>query len=316
MLASCAQLPRDDGALEPIDRGRLPPPDLTLEIAGLGPCTAQEDRSFSLNSQQPVVVLVHGCLASSGRFRSLAEVFALQGQQAICYEYNDRDSLQEVGHDLRLALDRLSQALDHQPMTLIGHSQGGLIARHALRDSGPAAPALLSSPQQLITLSSPFSGISAADHCASTTARLISVGLVVPICMLISGDKWYEITYASDFMRNPGSLNPGVQRHLLVKTDERKSCRAWRQARCLEDDYVFSLEEQALPSHANAPVVAKQVVRAGHAEIVGDSRTVPQKLIDLLQDAGILRRTHPSNETAFRQRLSEIFLAPPIASRQ
>ncbi len=212
LLAACTQPRRDDMALEAIDSRNLPQPDLTLDISGLGPCTDQADRRIQISAQDPMVVLVHGCFASSGRFRALAEVFAFQGQQAICFNYDDRDSLKSVGRDLRRALNRLAEALDQQPITLIGHSQGGLISRYALTETEFAAPALTASQQRLLTISAPFSGISAADHCASTTARVLSLGLVIPICMAISGDKWYEITHASDFMRFPGALNPGVTR--------------------------------------------------------------------------------------------------------
>ena len=73
LLLACTQLRQDQRVLEPIDPTYLPAPDLTLEIDGLGPCTDQTDRTLRLSSQDPVVVLVHGCFASSGRFRTLAE---------------------------------------------------------------------------------------------------------------------------------------------------------------------------------------------------------------------------------------------------
>jgi hypothetical protein len=176
-------------------------------------------------------------------------------------------------------------------------------------------PPLSADIQQLITLSAPFSGISAADHCASTTARVISLGLVIPICRLISGDKWFEITHASDFIRRPGRLHPGVHRHLLVMTDETESCRNWEDRDCTEDDFVFSLAEQALPPAADTPSVEKRVIRAGHAEIVGNKHHVPHKLIGLLQESGILRQTETSRLVAFNRRLREIFLAPGVRDR-
>ncbi len=308
MMVACTQPRQDEKALEIIDTRYLPAPDLTLDIKGLGPCTDQADRTIHLSSNDPVVVLVHGCFASSGRFRSLAEVFVFQGQQAICYNYDDRDSLKSVGRDLRRALDRLAEALNQQTIILIGHSQGGLISRYALKQAEFPAPSLTTSEQHLITISAPFSGISAADHCASTTARVISLGLVIPICMAISGDKWYEITHASDFMRYPGALNPGVNEHLLITTDERESCRRWKDNSCQEDDFVFSLEEQTLPGNAADPAIDQLTVQAGHAEIVGDSHTIPSKLIDVLQDKGILLETQANQLPRFEQRLSELFI--------
>ena len=314
LLCACTQVREDELALQTIDRRHLPPADLTLEIDGLGPCTNQPDRTLRLSSRDPVVVLVHGCLASTGRFRALAEVFAFQGQQAICFTYDDRDSLRTSGHELRLALDELAQRMDQQPITLIGHSQGGLISRYALTESGPAASALSENEHRLVTLSTPFSGIESADHCGWKAAHVLSLGLVVGICKLISGDKWFEITSASDFIQDPPSLNPGVLDHLVVATDERDSCRVQDHDGCIEDDYVFSLEEQRLPAKAETPLVRKKLVRAGHAEIVGDSRTVPHKLIDLLQREEILHATSPDELQAFRQHLQHLFVDAPIAA--
>jgi hypothetical protein len=295
----------------PIDSRYLPEPDLNLSIEGLGPCNDQADRSFQLKQGEPVTVLVHGCASSAGRYRSLAQVFAFKGQQTICYDYNDRDSLDKVAGHLHQTLDTLSAQSGNPEITLIGHSQGGLISRRALTTEQGESPNLDQSRQRLITLSAPFSGISAADHCASPTARVISLGLVIPICMAISGDKWFEITHASDFIRKPGQLKPQVTEHLLIATDETESCRTEREGQCLEDDYVFSLTEQILAAPHIDPVVRELTLKAGHAEIVGNGDQIPEKLIRTLQQEGVLAATDPARVAAYRRLLESLYLDSP-----
>jgi pimeloyl-ACP methyl ester carboxylesterase len=311
LLSGCASVSHDTTSSLALEDSNLPTPDLSLKIEGLGPCIDQPDRTIRLRSTEPVTVLVHGCNASAGRFRTLAQVFAHQGQQTVCYSYDDRRSLAAVATDLHLSLQRLSEAMEYSDLTLIGHSQGGLIARHALQESGNQDQTLAHGRQRLITLSSPFSGISAADHCASPLARVISLGLVVPVCWAISGEKWYEITHASDFISKPGRLQSSVERHLLIRTDERSSCRQREKERCVEDDYVFSLDEQVLPAGAVDERVVEEVIRVGHAAVVGTNNTIPRQLIALLQERQILRQTPLSSLPEFQRYLARLYRHQP-----
>jgi len=117
------------GDLQP---GRLPPPDTQLHIAGLGPCTDSPDRTLRFDASQPLHVLVHGCFGSSGQFRALAQVLAFHGQQAACFTYDDRAKLTESANELRQALKQLADVSRVPQVTVIGHSQGALIARKSL----------------------------------------------------------------------------------------------------------------------------------------------------------------------------------------
>lgn len=290
-----------------IDNSNLPPPDLALRVPGLGPCTDNPDRALHLDSTRPVVVLVHGCRTSAGRFRTLAQVFAFHGQQTACFSYDDRDSLTASATQLAVALDELAGHLQNRKLTVIGHSQGGLIARNALtiERNRPLAASL---DLRLVTISSPYAGIAAAGHCASPLARVISLGLTVPICKLISGDKWYEITYASDFIRQPGTLIRQVDDFVKIATDERDSCRRYDNAdRCIEDDYVFSIEEQYYPPVDDSPRVFPVEVKAGHAEIVGGNGAIPEKLITILQEQRILRATPVAQAAALQAWLLSLY---------
>jgi hypothetical protein len=309
MLAGCVSLPsQSNWQEEAIDSARLPQPDLSVEIDGLGPCYDTDKRTLNLNSQSNVTVLVHGCFASAGRFRELAQLFAFQGQQTACFSYDDRASMQQVSAKLVQSLSTLARALPGQEITVLGHSQGGLIARKALTVEAADHFRVQGTSLRLATISSPFAGIRAAEHCASPLARVLSLGLVIPICKLISGDKWFEITSASDFIREPGTLIPQVSQYLKVVTDETGTCRRRdSQNKCIEDDFVFSLEEQYFPKVDQALRTRNVELTAGHALIVGTNNHPPLQLIELLQQQGLMQRVSAERRQTFDQLVTRIF---------
>lgn len=283
-----------------------------VSITGLRPCNDDLNQTLNLNPEQPLTILVHGCKGSAGNFRALAEVFAFHGQQAVCFSYNDRDSLSVSSAHLSRALDSVSQQMKNPDITLIGHSQGGLLSRKALvsehQDSG-SNPSL---NFRLVTISAPFAGVSAASHCGSTLGRILSLGLTVPICKMVSGDKWYEITKFSEFMQEPGTLSPQVRSYLKISTDELGSCRQRNEnGDCIEDDFVFSLSEQYLPAIDNAMGLTSREVKAGHVEIVGNEIEPPQKLIAILQQEGILTPTKPELHGELQQLLEKLYVFSP-----
>lgn len=310
ITTACSAIPRTDSELLFIDQSKLATPNLTVTIPGLGLCTDSTNRVLHLNSQEPVIVLVHGCLGSAGRFRALAEVFAFSGQQAICFSYNDRDSLMVSSAQLIASLEALRSHMHRKDITLIGHSQGGLIARKALVEDRALPLQAIDADLTLVTVSAPFAGINAARHCGSTLAKILSLGLTVPICKIASGDKWQEITASSEFILQPGVLLEQVGKHLKINTDEFGSCRSTNAVgNCVEDDYVFSLEEQHHPPVDRGEVVANVDVKAGHVEIAGDQRVAPLKFIAVLQQHGVLKTT-PSDKIAdFERLLTRLYTA-------
>lgn len=312
-LTGCAAITKDP-ALLTFDQSRLPPADISLTIPGLGPCTDNPNRTLHLNSRQPVTVLVHGCRGSTGNFRALAEVMAFHGQQTACFTYNDRASLMVSSGQLAASLDTLVGQMSNKEVTVVGHSQGALIARKALVADRPDPMRDSETKLKLVTISGPFSGIASAQQCGSPTPlmMLLTLGLVKPLCMIVSGDKWFEITSASDFIRQPGQLLGQVQTYLKIDTDERGTCRRFDNTGvCVESDYVFSLDEQIyLPVNFpdNKTAGLKNVeIKAGHVEIVGDQRVAPLKLIAVLQQNGILNRTEEKRSAAFSRLLARLY---------
>lgn len=307
LLSGCATQGLVAPELQTFDQSSLPPPDMTLNIPGFGPCTDNPDRSLHLDSQQPVTVLVHGCFGSSGEFRGLAQVLAFHGQQSACFTYNDRDSMMVSSGQLTTALDQLAHQMKNKDVTVIGHSQGALVARKALIAERPDPIRTSDLQLRLVTISGPFSGIAAANQCGNPVTRLLSLGLIAPMCRIVTGDKWSEITYTSGFILQPGALHKQVRDYLKIETDERGTCRQVENGVCTETDDVFSLEEQrnrVIDSDAQSRIVT---VKAGHVEIVGDKRVAPVKLIAVLQQNGILNPTEPQRRAGLDLLLAKLY---------
>jgi pimeloyl-ACP methyl ester carboxylesterase len=306
LLDGCATHDMPDPANDHIEQGNLPAADVVLVIPGLSPCTDNPDHSLHLNSSQPINVLTHGCFGSAGQFRGLAQVLAFQGQQTICFNYDDRDALSQSATDLRRVVNKLAEQTRTPQITLIGHSQGALIARKSLTEL-PVQPLARPTDLRLVTISGPFNGIASARTCGHEWLSWVTLGLLPVSCYIATGAKWRDITYSSSFIRQPGELIPDVSRYLKIDTNETGICRREQNGRCLESDDVFSLDEQHNPAVATDARARRIEVRAGHVEIVGDKRMAPLKLIATLQEQGILRPTTAARRSAFNQMLARVY---------
>ncbi|MDA3851809.1 MAG: hypothetical protein PF447_11115, partial [Spirochaetaceae bacterium] len=154
------------------------------------------------------IILVHGCKASSGNFKTLKEVFESRGQQAICFSYDYRNSIEDCSRELLMAINSLNDSINPPAITIIGHSQGGLVARRALISNRQDGYVLNDNNQKirLVTISSPFNGIKASSHCGSTTLHILSGGITLLICQAIAGSTWSEINPSSSFINDPGTM--------------------------------------------------------------------------------------------------------------
>lgn len=307
LLSGCATSPTSSVEAS-VNPGQAGTPDVTVQVEGLGPCNDNPDRTLHLDSSQPLNILVHGCRGSAGKFKVLAEVLAFHGQQTACFSYDDRQSLMATSGRLAAAVGKVSEQLKSPRVTVVGHSLGGLIARKSLVADRPDPLAKPDVNLRLVTISAPFAGIASANACANTLYRVLSLGINDIACRVISGDKWYDITYASDFIRQPGDLLPQVQDYLKVATDERNTCRRVDDnGRCIEDDYIFTLEEQRHPSIDGKGKTVGVVVAAGHVEIVGENGVTPRKLIQVLQEHGVIRPTEPWRQAELGRLLARLY---------
>jgi pimeloyl-ACP methyl ester carboxylesterase len=307
-IAGCSlSLPHEPDA-QALDTGRLPVADVAVNIPQLGPCTDAPDRTLRFNSGQPVAVLVHGCKGSAGRFRSLAQLYAFHGQQAVCFSYDDRESLVRSSGQLIAAVDALAGHLHDPDVTVIGHSMGGLVARKSMEGERRGEWRRGDVNVNLVTISAPVAGIAVASPCGYRVLHWLSLGTVPATCWAVTGDNWYEITSASQFISRPGPLLPAVRRYVKVVTDERDTCRR-RSASgtCLESDFVFSLPEQYHPVIDGYQQLVNVQVDAGHVEIVGYRDVAPRKLLAILQQQGVLAPTPPERRSALERLLAELY---------
>lgn len=307
-LAGCALSPPHVPDPQPLEPGRLPAPDTALSIPRLGPCTDSPDRTLRFNSNHPVTVLVHGCNGSAGHFRALAQLYAFHGQQAVCFSYDDRDSLMVSSRQLIGALDELAGHVRGRDITVIGHSMGGLVARKALEAERAGLWRSADPRLRLATVSAPLSGIAVASTCGVAAVHWLSLGAVPGMCWMITGDNWFEITKHSDFIRRPGPLLPSVQRYLKVVTDERDTCRRRSvDGSCFESDFIFTLAEQYHPVIDRYAQLTNVEVGAGHVEIVGYKDVAPRKLLEILQRENLLAPTPPERRAALERLLAVLY---------
>jgi pimeloyl-ACP methyl ester carboxylesterase len=306
LLGGCAINRPANTAFYQIEPGSLPATDITLKIPHLAPCTDNPDNSLHLKLGQPVDVLVHGCFGSSGQFRGLAQVLAFHGQQTACFVYNDRAKLTRSATELRQAIELLVARTRAPQITIIGHSQGALIAHKSLAIS-LVTPANPSPDLRLVTISGPFGGIASAQTCGESWLYPLTLGLLPLSCYAVTGSKWTDITYSSPFIRQPGALIPQVSKYLKIDTDERGTCRRQKAGRCMEGDDIFSLAEQRNSIVEADSREERKEVHAGHVEIVGDERIAPTKLIAILQEQGVILTTAPERLAAFNQLLARIY---------
>lgn len=307
LCVACSQVPHVFET-QAIEGGGLPNPNRVAAIAHLGPCTDSKDRSIKFNADHPITILVHGCNGSAGRFRSLAQLYAFHGQQAVCFSYNDRDDLVEVSNRLTESVTALAKLTNNRSIAILGHSMGGLVARKTMEDQ-LAHPLKNSSLNiSLATVSAPLAGINQARTCGSSSLQWLSLGIIPLTCWMVTGENWTQITPASDFIQRPRHLLPNVQRYLKIVTDETDSCRRKNSdGQCTQSDYTFSLPEQYNPIVDAYPRLTNIEVKAGHVEIVGHEDAAPRKLITILQQQGLLAPTPSSRKHKFEQLLGRLY---------
>jgi pimeloyl-ACP methyl ester carboxylesterase len=281
-----------------------------IVVPGLGACREQQSGALQLDPARPLVLLVHGCRASGAKFRTLAQVFEAHGQQTACFNYDDRDSLDVSSEQLRDAIEALALQSRNKDLTVLGHSQGGLVSRRALvmeRPDGALKAHGLN--LRLVTVSSPFGGIAASRHCGWLPLHVATFGVSAAICQLAAGNKWMEIHPDSRLVEHPGTLVPGVQGFLKIVTDERGTCfEKNASGGCRKSDFVFSMEEQRNAVMDADPREKSEVLPDGHSGVVGQNGIVPVKLIKVLQEQGVMAKTPADRRAELDRWLAALYV--------
>jgi len=278
----------------------------TLRLPGIGPCGGDPNEAVTIDPLRPLAVLVHGCHSTQEDFATLAEILSIHEQQTVCFRYDDRERVSTSAAQLRSALEQLSQQLVERNVVVLGHSQGGLVARAAVTTSQEDGPMKLPAGRyRLVTVSAPFGGIRAAAHCGSVPYHLASLGVTIAVCRGISGAKWNEIHPNAAMVTSPAPLDPAIGEHLKIVTDERESCRRYSPdgRHCMQDDFVFSVAEQHNARIERDPRVVETPIAAGHVEVVG-ARHEPRKLLETLQQHGMMRETSPEQRIVLERMIA------------
>jgi hypothetical protein len=311
LITACSSIPENNKINSEHNIQKHPHADLAVDIPFLSHCADSDNKTLYLNSHEPVTVIVHGCYSSAGRFRSLADVYSFHGQQAVCFNYNDRDRLSSSSAELITAIKGLSNVLQQPKITVVGHSQGGLLARRAFTRERSDRFKESNVDLSLVTISAPFGGINISSHCGSKPMAWLSLGISKLVCQIVTGSKYSEIHPRSEFINEPGTLISTLDQHLKISTDELGSCRRYNaRNECVEDDFVFSLDEQSNPAIENDAGFSSVTVKSGHVEIVGNDKTSPTELINILQKHGYLNPTPPESSNELTRLLNKIYLTP------
>ncbi len=278
-------------------------------IDGLSSCRPEDGDLVRIDPTRPLTLFIHGCNFSTGGFKTLARVFEAHGQQTLCFNYNDRDRLATSSAQLVTALEALETRLPGGDLTIVGHSQGGLVGRHAVvQDRKRPLQVAKDLRIRLVTVSSPFAGIDSSRHCGITWLHFVTLGVTALVCQGITGSKWHDIYPGSRFMRHPGTLGSVVTEHVKIVTDERGTCRRRsRDGSCVERDFIFALGEQYSTAVDTDRRVSGVEVKAGHIEIVGERGTPPTKLIEILQAQKILVETPPERRVEIARLLDQLY---------
>lgn len=254
------------------------------EPLSLVECDATRGRPAASGPANSVAVLVHGRGAGGDQFGALARALGAQGHRVLCFNYDYRERVAESARKLGAALDSLRMRAVAQQVTVVGHSQGGLVARLALaEDAASKTDPYLLPRVTLITVATPFAGVRLASVCGRPGLRVASLGTISMVCRMVTGANWREIHPNAELIRRPPPLSARVVKHVAIVTDERNSCRRWGvTGECERDDFVFSVEEQLGAAILSDPRVRVQQVGGGHVELLGAPGRCPHEVMSAM----------------------------------
>lgn len=114
----------------------------------------RNDVPYTEDKERPVV-LIHGLGGSAGNFALLRAMLFVKGHTHVhCFDYRRHRSMRTVIPAFTAYVKTVSAAHPHADgVTIIAHSMGGLIARHAAHDED-----VLNAVHHLITLGTPHHG--------------------------------------------------------------------------------------------------------------------------------------------------------------
>lgn len=233
-----------------------------LVLAGSAPAGVWDEHPLTavrlpLDPRRPVVVWVHGYDPAQGEADPLLRDLERRGHQLVRFRYDWRERMDRSADTLVRAVRALRAEYSLPGLTVVGHSQGGLISRKAMT-VGRGLTLAGDVPIDLWTIASQFAGYGSANF----TYLLPKVNIFGVKASHRDLRSW------SPFMRRPGALGPNV-RHVKVETRERGKQR---------------LEGGRLVDDCSAP-------RQNQPQVDSDPRLVHRVTLDL-GHVGVLRDDH------------------------
>lgn len=235
-----------------------------------------------LDPRRPVAIWVHGYDPAPGEADPLLRDLQRRGYQVVRFRYDWEQRMDTSADALVRALRALRAEYSLRGLTVVAHSQGGLISRKAMTVG--REPTLAGDvPIDLVTIASQFPGYGAANM----TYLLPKVNIFGVKASHRDLRSW------SPFIRHPGALGANV-RHVKVETRERGK-RRLENGRLVDD---CSAPRQPQPEvDADPRLVHKASLDLGHVGVLRDERgRVPDALRAVLDaqlrrpSAGIVNR--------------------------
>lgn len=227
-----------------------------------------------LDPKRPVAIWVHGYDPAQGEADPLLRDLQRRGYQVVRFRYDWEQRMDASADALVRAVRALRAEYSLPGLTVVAHSQGGLISRKAMT-VGRELTLAGDVPIELVTIASQFPGYGAANM----TYLLPKVNIFGVKASHRDLRSW------SPFIRDPGALGANV-RHVKVETNERGKKRL-EDGRLVDD---CSAPRQPQPQVDADPRLAhKATLELGHVGVLRDDQgRVPAALRAVL-DAQLRR---------------------------
>lgn len=207
------------------------------------------------------IVLVHGAGGSPQDFQTLIEIVDRSQWQIWVYVYPSGVRLDAAASALARILEGLEQRYANEPIALVAHSMGGLVARASLLHL--QATATQSTVARLVTIATPWQGHPAAWY------GVHHAPVVLP--------SWRDMLPQSEFLKRLESTELEIP-HLLIYGE--KSRRKFYLPR--RNDGTIGVDSATHRVIADRAVAVERF-ELGHGEIVRSPR-VGQRVMEFLNE--------------------------------
>lgn len=205
-------------SFRPCTSGEGPPPNLRdgilIRVSGLGSNSEAVKAGGGIGGIDPADIGMDGALVHTFSYGSTRSV-----EEGASYGSADTlGSLESYGADLAQLIARVRAENPGRPIVIVAHSQGGLVAREALRRAGTDSVA------ELVTLATPHHGSDLATAGArlrhTKAGQLAQVGIEAATGVDIGDSSVSQLAETSDFINSLGPLPEGLEMTSIAKAGD------------------------------------------------------------------------------------------------